>query len=137
MGQKILLWVDDKRNPMKDNWLSVCPIGQPFKTVWVKSYIQFARYIKKNGLPDAICFDHDLGDTWRWKVRKVVKMFSYFYDDMEDREYTGMDCAKWLVNYCMDNDCSLPEYNSHSSNHGGNDNIIGLLDNFQYVSQIP
>jgi hypothetical protein len=45
-------------------------------------------------------------------------------------EKTGMDCAKWLVDYCLDNKLTLPLYNIQSANPSGKDNIDGLLKNF-------
>ena len=62
---KLLLWLDDLRDPTKmdwSDWLSkYSPIDHPFKVVWVKSYAEFTGWINANRLPDGICFDHDLG----------------------------------------------------------------------------
>jgi hypothetical protein len=102
-----LLWLDDYRNPFEDDWLVFSPIQRPFETIWVKSYAEFICWIQKNGLPDGICFDHDLGE-----------------------EKSGKDCANWLVNYCLDNNCDLPKYNVHSANPVGKENIVGLFENF-------
>ena len=41
-----------------------------------------------------------------------------------------MDCAKWLVDYCIDNQLTLPLYNIQSANPVGKENIDGLLKNF-------
>lgn len=106
---KKLLWLDDIRNPLEGDWLTYSPISHD-EVIWVKSYNEFVFWIKTNGLPDAICFDHDLG--------------------MDVEEKTGHDCAKWLVNYCMDNNKKLPLYNIQSANPVGKDNIDGLLKNF-------
>jgi len=43
---------------------------------------------------------------------------------------TGYDCAKWLVNYCIDGNLILPKWNIQSSNPVGKDNINGLLTSF-------
>ena len=77
---------------------------------WIRlySYEEFVDYIEANGLPEAISFDHDLG--------------------ADDK--SGKDCANWLVNYCLDNNCGLPKYSVHSENIVGRDNILGLLDGF-------
>lgn len=42
-----------------------------------------------------------------------------------------MDCAKWLVDYCIDNKERLPKIFVHSANPVGADNILGLLNNFK------
>ena len=61
-----ILWLDDLRDPNTNNWLDrfspVKPVSDYF-VVWVKSYEEFKAWIDSNGLPAAICFDHDLGDV--------------------------------------------------------------------------
>lgn len=117
---KTLLWLDDIRNPNDKctegtkSWVNTfSPIKAPFKVIWAKSYKEFIYWIDKNGLPDAICFDHDLAD-WAGP----------------HKEMTGMDCAKWLVDYALDNNLALPLYNIQSSNPAGKANIAGLLTSY-------
>lgn len=86
----------------------------------VRDYTEFVSRILENGLPEMISFDHDLGDT------QDVKSGS-----QEDVEKTGYDCAKWLVEYCMDHDTELPEFYCHSMNPVGKENIENLLNNFK------
>lgn len=74
----------------------------------VRSYAAFIAYITAYGLPDFISFDHDLG-----------------------LGESGYDCAKWLVNYCLDNDLRLPGFAVHSQNPVGKENISMLLLNFK------
>jgi len=112
---KKLIWLDDQRNPYS-NWIECSPIGKCVDIIWCKSYTEFIRWITDNGLPDAICFDHDLGD-------EIIG----FPSD----EKTGYDCAKWLVRYCEDNDLKLPKWNIQSSNPVGKENIKSLLTNFE------
>src|SRR5690554_7456668 len=81
------------------------PIPEGF--IGVRSYAEFVTYIETNGLPDFISFDHDLG-----------------------LEESGFDCAKWLVNYCLDKKIGLPEFTVHSQNPVGKKNIESLLNNF-------
>ena len=111
---KKLLWLDDVRDPFNHdiNWLIFSPIGRNVDIHWVKSYSEFTSWILNNGLPDGICFDHDLGDE-------------------SDNEKTGLDCAKFLINICIDQKLSLPLYSSQSANPVGRDNILKLLDNFK------
>lgn len=104
---KTLLWLDDSRTPFENDWLVFSPIEQPFNVVWIQSYTEFINWIEMKGLPDAICFDHDLGT-----------------------DQTGYDCAKWLVDYCIDNNKSLPLYNIQSANPVGKVNIDSLLKNY-------
>ncbi|MDN3674295.1 hypothetical protein QWY99_14625 [Flavobacterium branchiarum] len=76
--------------------------------IGVSSYTEFVTYITDSGLPDFISFDHDLG-----------------------LEESGYDCAKWLVNYCLDNNFRLPKFDVHSQNPVGKENILSLLQNFK------
>ncbi len=104
---KKLIWLDDVRDPFKNGWLVFSPIERPFDVIWLKSYRQFIKWITKNGLPDGICFDHDLGDG-----------------------KSGFDCAKWLVEYCLDHNAKLPAWNMQSANSVGKENISGLFLSF-------
>lgn len=93
----------------------------------VRSYKQFINYIEQNGLPEIISFDHDLADFP--ETRELLHIEEWF-NILEEKEYTGMDCAKWLVNYCIDNKCILPKFIVHSQNPIGKKNIQELLNNF-------
>jgi hypothetical protein len=126
---KTLLWLDDIRNPLQDNWLVFSPIDQPFNLVWVKSYREFVDWIGNNGLPAAICFDHDLGMEVALTARSKG-MSKRASRKLKQVERTGYDCAKWLVDYCLDRNCDLPLYNIQSANPVGKDNIDSLLKNY-------
>lgn len=126
--QKTLLWLDDYRNPLEGEWLVFSPIKEPDYTVhWVKNYAQFVEWISLNGLPTGVCFDHDLSDFQAWHVSEPE-----FSKDVPwpESEKTGMDCAKWLVEYCIDNLKPLPLYNIQSANPVGKENIDKLLQNY-------
>lgn len=124
-----LLWLDDIRNPSESNWLSFSPIPHQ-EVIWVRSYIEFTKWITKNGLPDGICFDHDLGKEVEINVRSKG-LSKKAARKLKNEEKTGMDCAKWLVEYCMNNGVELPPWNIHSANPVGKANIEGLLRNFE------
>lgn len=104
----ILLWLDDLRDPTE--WIPSRYNG--YEIVWAKNYDEFVNWINENGLPDAVSFDHDLGEEGEY-------------------ERSGYTAAKFLVEYCIDNDTPLPLYDCHSANPVGHDNIIGLLSNFE------
>ena len=126
---KKLLWLDDYRNPMERDWLVFSPIPQPFETIWVKSYKEFVDWIDKNGLPDAICFDHDLAQE-HYDVYHNTDFTLEEYYVTNDREMTGYDAAKWLVEYCLDRDLDLPSFNVQSANPAGKINIRGVLTHY-------
>ena len=74
----------------------------------VYSYTEFVAYLEHKGLPDFISFDHDLGE-----------------------EFSGYDCAKYLVDYCLDHQLPLHDFAVHSQNPVGKENIERLLNNFK------
>lgn len=80
--------------------------------VWCKNVEEFKQQIKTFGLPSHIAFDHDLGDG-----------------------PNGYDAAKWLVDYCMENDLDVPEYSIQSANPVGKENIKGILENYKKFRQ--
>jgi hypothetical protein len=111
-----ILWLDDLRNPFND--LEGKVPKEEGLIEWVLNYEQFIQWIEKFGLPDIISFDHDLAD------------FDIKNTQPNHQEKTGMDCAKWLVNYCIDNNEKLPKFYVHSANPVGSKNIESLLKNF-------
>ena len=108
---KTLLWLDDFRNPFDDQWdrwIRFNSKYDDYEVTWVKTYQEFVDEIMCNGLPDLVCFDHDLGT----------------------HNGTGYECAKFLVDYCINNNVKLPLYNIQSSNPVGKENIDSLLKNY-------
>lgn len=125
-----VIWLDDLRDPLSGNWIRDF-IPEYFslgKIVWIKSFDDFTKMIKYNGLPDKICFDHDLGEDIaiqlvaggmeKSKARQVKKLAK-----------SGFDCAKWLVDYCLDNRVQIPDWSIQSANPVGKENINSLLSN--------
>jgi len=129
---KTLLWLDDIRNPFENHWgisFSPIPSEQLGHIEWVKSYNEFTKWINENGLPNAICFDHDLGMDVALAARDKG-MSKRKSRKLKQKELTGFDCAKWLVNYCIENNLKLPLYNIQSANPVGKENIDTLLKNY-------
>ena len=112
--KKKLIWLDDCRDPFAEGatWIeSYSPIGTNVDVIWLKSYDEFEYYIDEYGLPDAICFDHDLGDE-------------------SSDEKNGYDCAALLVDYCMDYELDIPKFAIQSSNPSGAENIRSFLHSY-------
>jgi hypothetical protein len=87
-------------------------------------YNSFTETIINKGLPDLISFDHDL----------APEHYTAFIKEENYREKTGMDCAKWLSEYCINNALPLPNYYVHSMNPVGTKNIDNFLKNhLRYV----
>lgn len=100
----------------KNDWKlyldDVRPCPQGF--VLARSFDEAIELIKANGCPSFISFDHDLG-----LIPNEV-------------ELNGHSLAKWLVEKDLD-DQIIPDhfdYNIHSANSLGRDNIKGLLDQY-------
>lgn len=121
------LYLDDIREP---TWTYAHTKNSEW--VIVKNYEQFVEVISKNGLPFLISFDHDLShEHYPFNEPdggihspKIIPYDKY-------KEKTGFHCAKWLVEYCMNNNLKLPAYNVHSANTVGKENIISYLESFK------
>lgn len=127
---RTLLWLDDVRNPLENNWLIFAPNREYENVVWVKSYNEAVSWIKENGLPYAMCLDHDLGIPTQLEYRKQG------YSKRKSRklskdEKTGYDFAKWVVGYCMKHNLDIPLYSSQSANPIGRENILSYLNNYR------
>lgn len=124
------LFLDDERNPvdvynfMKNDGDYRCKYYEPNdssgKTSWtvVRSYDEFVNHIKQNGVPKMISFDHDLAD----------------FSGPDGDERTGFDCAKFIAKVYMDNlnsDLEMFEWEVHSKNSVGVENINGYLYNLK------
>jgi len=122
MGYKLFL--DGKRNPVH----CINRIGRKnpiyLENDWVicRNYKSFVNTIEDMGLPEFVSFDHDLGDE---HYRSIIDSGRVEYESYTEK--TGYECAKWLVNYCMDHKLALPGYAVHSDNPIGAENILSHL----------
>ena len=132
---RTLLWLDDLRNPTDNIWndwitrQGVNPTD--YDITWVKNYDDFTYWIVKNGLPDVVCFDHDLGQDIaieRYTTGGMTKTQAKRLKKLETM--SGFDATKWMVNYCMDNDLRLPDWYIQSANPVGAENIKSYLQSF-------
>lgn len=102
----VKVFIDDIRE-VKDVWgYNNNPIYKDTDWVIVRSFDSFVSYVKENGVPNVVSFDHDLGE--------IIS---------ESKELGGFECAKWLVEFCIDNDINVPNYHVHSANPVGKKNI--------------
>jgi len=102
-----ILFLDDERdaNTVVNNYLDDYPNKE---IIQVYNYVEFVDWIEKNGIPDWIFFDHDLGE-----------------------EKTGMDCAKWLVEKLRKEKKQIPNFFIQSANSCGAINIDSLLKSYE------
>lgn len=119
-----VLWLDDQREPYR--YLSSKSASNTFARnkqfydtlsqkydinfVWVKNMYQFIEYIEKNGVPQFVSFDHDLNNRGGGEG----------LSDEQKLNNNGVNCAKWLVEFCRKNKINLPKFYVHSANpkHG-------------------
>lgn len=98
------LFIDDLRTPQDDSY------------VIVRTYDDAVNYILKNGMPDFISFDHDLGLDKNGEIAK-----------------SGYDFAKWITDADIDGKIEIPEaflFAVHSQNPVGKKNIESLLTGY-------
>lgn len=84
--------------------------------VTARSYDEAIEFVKKNGIPNYISFDHDLGCDDKGNILK-----------------SGYDFAKWLVEMDIENIYKFPtdfNFNIHSANPIGRNNINSILNNY-------
>lgn len=117
------LFLDDDRRPETTfNYMPLPVFNEP-NWIIVRNYYAFITIIEKKGIPNIVAFDHDLADE-----HYKQQIFDY---DKEGSEKTGYHCAKWLIDYCMDNKKELPhEIIIHSMNPYGSLNIKSLFDTY-------
>lgn len=127
------LFLDDERSPM--DTFGYTGDGMYTYPNWdvVKSYNEFVEYIKANGVPKLISFDHDLADIHykTFLTPQTLDGRQKAWDDYhenEKREKTGHDCLKWLLDYCHDNDVVLPKIYIHTMNNVGYQNMMYYLN---------
>ena len=111
--EKNNLFLDDFRNPNDAFNYMKLPIYNNEKWEIVRNYKEFCKWLSVNGLPDVISFDHDLNDFYKGE------------------EFTGLNCAQFLVAYCEANELKLPEIYIHSQNPIGKQRIESYLKSYQ------
>lgn len=138
---KKALYLDDVRTPLNNP-----PEGyEPWHIV--RNFTEFTEWIGENGLPDYVSFDHDLGhehmeDYYRNQAAGIPTI-----DYESFTEMTGLDCAKWLVSYCIAANVHLPRLiGVHSHNPIGATNIQSFLNGYKvhtgqdenvFIAKIP
>lgn len=94
-------------------WLDDMRTPPDSSYIWLKDYDIFVDFVREIGSQISKCivhFDHDLG---------LGK--------------SGYDCAKWLIDWCLDNDYPAPDYDIQSSNPVGRKNIESVFETYWKV----
>ena len=104
------IWLDDVRIP---NFIG----SEKAILFWVMDYDNFVGAVKqvKEKISDCcVHFDHDLGENSK----------------------DGYECAKFLVNWCIENGYDVPDYEIHSANPVGRQNIESVFSTYQKVKSL-
>lgn len=121
------LFLDDIREPpIVGNYIYPVELRPQYrleKWIIVRNYNEFVSYIMSNGLPIKVSFDHDLADEHYAPEEYWDDRYSEWELKGNFKEKTGYDCAKWLKQYCIDNNSELPLIFIHSANPVGANNI--------------
>lgn len=118
------LFLDDERKPWNDEWFVV------------KNYQDFVNYIEKyfkkmGDLPTLISLDHDLHHEHYDDAMYDKTGISYNKLYKKFKHPTGVDCAKWLCEFCIDQGIKIPKINIHSKNPVGSSNIANVIMNYK------
>lgn len=107
MQKKIIIFLDDYRKPNKYVNMNINRVYQAYNAQ--EFYDLLPKLYKKYNRIDEVWFDHDLGPV---------------------ECGTGYECAKYLVDFCINHDMPLPEYHIQSANPVGSANIDSYLKSY-------
>jgi hypothetical protein len=119
------LFLDDERHPRDVKWVDLPP--GPWTIA--RNYDMFVDIVKSLGVPSFVTFDHDLGA----EAYAAVIAGKGHVDYSKLREKTGYHCAKWLVEHCLEHGIKIPDYEVHSMNPVGADNIRSVMESGRKV----
>lgn len=124
------IFLDDERKPSQVTWVEL-PLVE-----WlvVKNYDAFVKAVLAFGIPKFVSFDHDLADEHYQEYARAIHAANpefgvFHYEKMKEK--TGMECVKWLVDYCLRKGQPFPEYTVHTMNVIGRENIISYIESFK------
>lgn len=99
-----VLWLDDMRMPL------ILGIE------WVKNYDQFVWYLENKGMPNLICFDHDLAPE-HYPIFENRPGMQIPYDSYKEK--TGIQAARYIIERRL----PLRQWSVHTMNAQGRINI--------------
>ncbi len=135
-----LLFLDDLRMPEHCAYYCHNNVYLHGKWAIVRDYKNFVEYIEyyfgqHKCLPDLISFDHDLADSHYAPKEFWDDKYNNWLLQQGTIEKTGYHCAKWLTDFCMDNNIKFIHYLCHSMNPAGKKNIESILNQFNRLNK--
>jgi hypothetical protein len=137
---KTALYLDDVRTPTE-----TLPGYHPWNVV--RNYDEFTKWIIENGIPDLISFDHDLAEEHMNDYFKQLLEEGFQHPKYHEyKEKTGLDCARFVVEYCQKMNTPLKQCAVHSHNPVGANNIQSFINGFHkhmdqpetcYLGKVP
>ena len=125
------LYLDDMRTPTQ-----TIPGYKPWEVV--KNYDEFSKWIIKNGIPDLISFDHDLAEEHMNDYNSQFIQQGYQIPEYHIyKEKTGLDCAKFLVEYSQRMNTPIKACCVHSHNPVGARNIQSYINGYHRHTDQP
>lgn len=121
------LFLDDVRNPSDCLFYMRARIGGMSNIYkdnnWfiVRDYDSFVCHITEEEMPDIISFDHDLAEEHYDPSMSDDEAYGMLYSKFKEK--TGLECAKFLKQYCERNGIKIPTCVVHSMNPVGKQNI--------------
>lgn len=113
------LFLDDYRVPKDCVWVDL-PLVE-----WsiVRNYKDFVSIIGDLGLPRKVSFDMDLSDEHYDRRTWLQEHPNY-------KEKDGIECVKFLIDYCKNNNLKFPKYYIHSMNPIKTERAFILIKDF-------
>lgn len=110
----MFIFLDDYRVPSDVTWYSLPKVDWTI----IRSFEEFKFLLDSlTEAPTYIAFDHDLADA------------HYKGDFSNPDEKTGMDCAKYYIEKCLEKGWKVSSFGVHSLNPDGKKNIETYLFN--------
>jgi len=132
---KYNLYLDDLREPVQSFHITLHKAYLSLDWLVVRNYEEFQNAILTHGIPDVLSLDHDLADEHYDPDLYGSETYNELYDKFEFK--TGYDCAKWLIEHCIDTSQKLPRsIMIHTQNCDGGANMKSLFETYYKVNKI-
>jgi len=126
---KYNLFLDDIRHPEQAYAYTRNEIYLNLEWQTMRNYNHFVQMVMENGLPEVVSFDHDLAEAhYHESMYQDGKVYMKYLETISEK--TGMDCVKWLVDYCIDHKKDFPQWYVHSMNPVGKLNMESYIENY-------